>query len=192
MDPGEKPSKNIHHQTPDYALTPVIRVFGQIDQDPAAGYSLNVPAKKRLRTRGLTATWSGRVFVNPPYGRQIVHWIERCYHMGGVPGVDVIALIPARVDTRWWRDYVGKATAVCFWKSRIKFIGQSHGAKFPSAFVYYGRTYARQFCKVFSEYGQIWRCLEPQAYRLLGKGRSAGGDPDPRQGVLELVHDNEG
>lgn len=192
MDPGERPSKNICAQTPDYALTPVIRVFGEIDLDPAAGYSHSVPAKRRLRTRGLTETWDGRVFVNPPYGRQIVHWVQRCYYMGGMPGVDVIALVPARVDTRWWHDYIGKATAVCFWKGRITFVGEEQGAKFPSAFVYYGRRYARQFCKVFSDHGQIWRRFEPQAYRLLGKGRSAPSKTDPMQGWLSLVDDNEG
>ena len=36
----------------------------------------------------------------------------------------VVALLPARTDTRWWQDYCMKADVIKFIKGRLKFINR--------------------------------------------------------------------
>lgn len=53
---------------------------------------------------GLSKSWNGeRVFMNPPYGREIGKWVKKASEqVGGI----AVCLLPARTDTRWWHDYV--------------------------------------------------------------------------------------
>lgn len=87
---------------------------------------------------GLAQSWDGeRVFMNPPYGREIGAWVKKASEqVGGF----VVCLLPARTDTRWWHDYVvGGGANICFLKGRLKFGGQKNSAPFPSAVViFYG------------------------------------------------------
>ena len=88
---------------------------------------------------GLSKDWSGHtVFVNPPYGRQQRHWIEKAYKEGEKAGTTVVMLIPSRTDTKAWHNYCMKATEIRFVKGRLKF-GQKgskgNSAPFPSAVV---------------------------------------------------------
>lgn len=50
-------------------------------------------------------------------------------------GKVVVFLIPSRTDTRWWHDYIMKATEIRFLKGRLKFGGSKNSAPFPSAVV---------------------------------------------------------
>src|SRR3990167_11482541 len=46
---------------------------------------------------GLKQDWGGhKVFVNPPYGRQIGKWVKKCYEEGQKPNTTVVMLIPSR------------------------------------------------------------------------------------------------
>lgn len=57
---------------------------------------------------GLAASWyRHRVFMNPPYGRQIGAWVKKAYDEAQA-GALVVCLLPARVDTKWWHDYCAK------------------------------------------------------------------------------------
>ena len=83
---------------------------------------------------GLSQPWDGhRVFMNPPYGREITKWIEKAYK-SSQHGATVVCLIPSRTDTRWWHDYVMKGD-IRFIKGRLKFGGHKNSAPFPSAVV---------------------------------------------------------
>lgn len=48
---------------------------------------------------GLTQRWSGICWMNPPYGRQIGHWMRKAYE-SSLAGATVVCLVPARTDTR--------------------------------------------------------------------------------------------
>jgi len=82
------------------------------------------------------------VFMNPPYGRAIGHWIEKAYKES-LHGCTVVCLIPARTDTKYWHKYCTKGE-VRYLEGRLKFRGYSkkHNeviddvpATFPSAIV---------------------------------------------------------
>ncbi|MBQ1449598.1 MAG: adenine methyltransferase [Eggerthellaceae bacterium] len=87
---------------------------------------------------GLSKEWTGRVWCNPPYGREISKWMRKAAesNWGGV----TVCLVPARTDTAWWHDWiVGHASEVRFIRGRLKFGGAESGAPFPSAIVIYDK-----------------------------------------------------
>ena len=86
---------------------------------------------------GLSQTWAGRCFMNPPYGRAIAKWMKKAYESRETAEV-VVCLVPARTDTRWWHDYAMKASEIRLIKGRLQFLkdGKPIGsAPFPSAVV---------------------------------------------------------
>ena len=86
---------------------------------------------------GLTQDWSNEtVFMNPPYGREIKHWIKKAYDES-LKGALVVCLIPARTDTTYWHNYCAKGN-IRFIKGRLKF-SNKNSAPFPSALVIFGK-----------------------------------------------------
>lgn len=56
---------------------------------------------------GLDQQWTGRCFMNPPYGREIGAWVAKAYHSVVSGQADrVVCLIPARTDTFWMHRYI--------------------------------------------------------------------------------------
>jgi len=89
---------------------------------------------------GLSQDWSNeRVFMNPPYGREIGKWIKKAYEESKKSAI-VVCLIPARTDTRYWWDFIFPYAEIRFIKGRLKFTnnGKSAPAPFPSAIVIFG------------------------------------------------------
>ena len=84
---------------------------------------------------GLQRRWRGRCWMNPPYGRNLGLWIRKAWE-SSVDGATVICLLPARTDTRWWHEYVGRyAAAIDFVRGRLRFGDAKNSAPFPSAVV---------------------------------------------------------
>lgn len=75
----------------------------------------------------------GAIWLNPPYS-QVGLFIEKAYREFQ-SGALVICLIPARTDTKWWHNFVMKATEIRFIKGRLKFGSSKNSAPFPSAIV---------------------------------------------------------
>lgn len=75
------------------------------------------------------------VFCNPPYGRELPKWIEKCYSESVKYGITVVMLIPSRTDTKAWHNWCMKAKEIRFIKGRLKFGDATNSAPFPSAVV---------------------------------------------------------
>lgn len=93
----------------------------EFDLDPCApeGGVPWIPAANHysIKDDGLFQEWFGKVWLNPPYGKHTIKWLEKMHnHRNG------IALVFARTDTKWYHSYVAKADAILFLKGRIKFI----------------------------------------------------------------------
>lgn len=87
-----------------------------------------IPAKRHFSCEddGLHQEWSGRVWLNPPYGREASRWVDKLVrHKNGV------ALVFARVDAKWSQRAMRAASAVCLIEGRLSFIdgrgGERHG-----------------------------------------------------------------
>jgi site-specific DNA-methyltransferase (adenine-specific) len=83
---------------------------------------------------GLAQSWAGEVvYMNPPYGRQIVPWMAKAYRES-LRGATVVCLVPVRSDTAWWHEYAMNGE-IRFLRGRVKFVGGASSATFPSAVV---------------------------------------------------------
>lgn len=82
---------------------------------------------------GLAQEWNGKVWMNPPYGREIGKWVRKAYE-SAQRGATVVCLLPARTDTAWWHDYCEKGR-YRFLRGRLKFGGSRNSAPFPSVVV---------------------------------------------------------
>lgn len=93
---------------------------------------------------GLGEPWSGVVYMNPPYGREVGKWCQKAADEAERAVVAVIGLLPARVDTRWFQEQVfARARAVVFIKGRLRFEGAENSAPFPSCLVLWGGSNER-------------------------------------------------
>ena len=56
-------------------------------------------------TNGLAQSWAGEVvWVNPPF-KQIKKWLEKAEHAADFEDATVVMLLPAALETRWFRYY---------------------------------------------------------------------------------------
>lgn len=85
---------------------------------------------------GLLQDWGTEtVFCNPPYGRGIIKWVEKCYNHKGIS----VMLLPSRTDTKWFHEYCLPYGKIHFLKGRLKFGGSNNSAPFPSIIVIFGK-----------------------------------------------------
>ena len=83
---------------------------------------------------GLSKSWQGeRVFCNPPYGREIGKWVKKSSEES--THAQVVMLIPARTDTRYFHEYIYGKAEIRFIKGRLKFGSSNNSAPFPSMIV---------------------------------------------------------
>ena len=100
---------------------------------------------------GIAQDWepdkAGLIYVNPPYGRELKFWVEKCvsesvkrpFLRQHSLNSEIILLMPARTDTSYWHHGVlGHADAICYLRGRLRFKGANASAPFPSALVYFG------------------------------------------------------
>lgn len=111
------------------------------------------PMENFVGNDGLERSWQGHTcFMNPPYGREIVKWIEKAvaeiylskHNFGpNVIGADwrktiVVGLLPARTDTNWFWNYILECDfEIRLIRGRLKFNkrGYHNSAPFPSMIV---------------------------------------------------------
>lgn len=129
--------------TPPIIIDCVIQVMEYIDLDPCSNDadSPNVPARHHFTSEqdGLSHPWHGKVYMNPPYGREIADWVEHLVAEWADGRIsEAMSLLPARTDTEWCkllRDFPR-----CFLYGRLKFSHYDNSAPFPSMLVYLGHN----------------------------------------------------
>jgi hypothetical protein len=132
----------------DEWLTPpdLLAQLGSFDLDPCS--PISPPWKTAARAysvldNGLAQPWSGRVWLNPPYGAEAAQWLARLADHG-----DGLALMFARTETKMFFDYVWeRADALLFLRGRLHFhhvdgrrAAANGGA--PSVLIGYGKNNA--------------------------------------------------
>jgi len=144
--------------TPQHVVALIKRCLRGIDLDPCSNSkeNANIPATHVFTKHddGLQFDWCGKIYMNPPYGRDIGRWVEKLaheYRKGHT--TEAIALVPARVDTDWFQSF--RDFPVCFIGGRLKFSGSENSAPFPSAMFYLGPDIPK-FARVFGDTGDIW------------------------------------
>lgn len=136
---------NTNTSNHDEWLTPpqIIKALGIFDLDPCAPISRPWNTANNHFDKnddGLSKFWQGRVWCNPPYGKDTFSWLSRLADHG-----NGIALIFSRTETiGFHREIWGKADAIFFFKGRLKFHyvdgTQGASANAPSCLVAYGKN----------------------------------------------------
>lgn len=83
---------------------------------------------------GLAQNWTGCVWCNPPYGKEIGKWVRKAYE-SALSGATVVMLLPSRTDTAWFHDYIYGKSDIRFIRGRLKFGESKNAAPFPSMVV---------------------------------------------------------
>lgn len=127
-----------HWATPPEIFDPLDREF-QFTLDPCA--TLETAKCKRFfdeATNGLAQSWEGeRVFMNPPYGKEIYPWTRKAREETARHAL-VVGLLPASTDLAWWHDDVVGFAEVRYIRGRVRFLtGGPYRASgfFPSVVV---------------------------------------------------------
>lgn len=149
--------------TPRCIIDAALEAMGGIDLDPCSNSKTDpvVPAKMHytIEDNGLLLPWHGRVYMNPPYGREIGKWVKKLLDEYRVFNCVAIALVPSRTDTAWFREFKYRYCPVCFVTGRLKFSGHKNSAPFPSAVFGLGiplHIFYNAFCGI----GDIYELVE--------------------------------
>lgn len=155
-------TNSIEWWTPQRYVDMARSVMGDIDLDPASCAEANETICARQffdrHTNGLTKEWRGRVWLNPPYGKDARAFVYRLlteYENGRV--TQAIALLNSNsVESIWFVPL--RAFLLCFPRGRIHFMSPNAtltNATHGSVFVYMGRR-KTAFTKKFSMIGDVF------------------------------------
>jgi phage N-6-adenine-methyltransferase len=138
INEGMMSSLSAEWATPQYLFDSLNDQYGPFTLDPCSTDDNAKCTRHFTDTEdGLSQRWTGSVFMNPPYGRQIGKWIRKAYDSVCEGDAEIaVCLIPSRTDTAWWHDYCMKGE-VRFIRGRVYFEqeGKTDRAPFPSAIV---------------------------------------------------------
>ncbi len=128
-----------HWATPSEVFDPLNAEFGFTLDPCATAESAKCTEFYTEETNGLAADWGAhRVFMNPPYGREVYAWTAKARESAD-RGALVVGLLPASTDLEWWhRDVVRAGAEVRYIRGRVRFLtGGPYRASgfFPSVIV---------------------------------------------------------
>ena len=112
-----------HWATPPEVYEPLDREF-QFTLDPCCTPETAKCAKFYTEADdGLARDWgTERVFMNPPYGREVYAWTRKARE-SAARGALVVGLLPASTDLSWWHDdVVGAGAEVRYIRGRVRFL----------------------------------------------------------------------
>lgn len=157
-------SGNNEWYTPPVFIEKARAVMGSIDLDPAtseiANATVNASRYFTASDNGLEQEWSGRVWMNPPYAQPLIQqFSERVADEVDKKAVDqACVLVNNATETAWFQRMLASAAAVCFPRSRVRFIdpeGKPSGAPLQGqALIYFGNN-KEAFAEQFKELGAI-------------------------------------
>jgi phage N-6-adenine-methyltransferase len=133
--------------TPQWLVDQLAEEFGPFDLDPASTTeNAKAPAYFTIVDDGLSQPWHGRVFCNPPYGKTSTsRWLAKARAEVDLGHAEwVVCLVPARVETAWWRECVVDPTVFVRVIGRIRWHPAGRGeAPFASAIIVFGKIPGR-------------------------------------------------
>jgi phage N-6-adenine-methyltransferase len=150
--------------TPERYIDAARRAMGGIDVDPASceAANLNVSAKVfySIEDDGLEQSWIGRIWMNPPYSKDLCgRFIEKL--RGEVLNGNcqqACVLVNNATETQWGQVLLGISSAVCFPSGRIQFIdktGKKANSPLQGQMICYIGTDVFNFAEAFQHIGVV-------------------------------------
>ena len=120
-------------------------LFNELDNEfnftlDVCASSLNHKCNKYYtkKDNALNQTWENNIcWMNCPYSRKLQPLFIEKVNKTAKNGFTVVALLPARTDTKAFHKYIYKQSniEIRFIKGRIKFVGAKYTAPFPNMIV---------------------------------------------------------
>jgi len=187
--------------TPPEYIEAARAVMGGVDLDPATSEKAQETVKaKKFYTAdddGLSKAWKGRVWLNPPYSKDLIG--KFCDKLA--EGVDAgkvtsaILLVNNATDTAWFHRVASKASAVCFIKGRIAFHDSNGEPKNKplqgQMAMYFGgepQAFAKEFCGLGECFFGGWRSGGIHALRSIIDSLDEGEAAVVRDWITERLH----
>lgn len=152
--------------TPPDIIEAARRVMGEITLDPASSAIANrIVGATYFYTcddDGLSQDWTGCVWLNPPYSQPEIGQFSDKVHQEIHRIEQLSVLVNNATETVWFQKLLEIADAVCFLKSRVKFLDinlKPNGAPLQGQAILYVGPNTDAFCTEFSSLGAI---LEPR------------------------------
>ena len=153
--------------TPKPYIESARAVMGEIQLDPAsspeANRVVNAETIFTAEQDGLSQTWAGKLWLNPPYSQpdcgKFCEKLALSVYAGSV--TEALVLVNNATETRWFARLCSVAQGMCFPTGRIKFWHPRKEAA-PlqgQAILYFGKSWSR-FVAEFKQYGIVARIEE--------------------------------
>jgi phage N-6-adenine-methyltransferase len=110
--------------TPPEVFDPLHAEFGFTLDVCATPQNAKLPRYLTEAEDGLLQPWEGhRVWMNPPYGREVYNWTAKARDEVELRGcLLVVALLPASTDLKWWHDDIDGRAEVRYIRGRVRFL----------------------------------------------------------------------
>ena len=148
--------------TPSEYVAAARAVMGRIDIDPASSDRANETVKAtRYYTKeddGLAQMWAGKVWMNPPYSRDLIDRFTAKYAeyvMGGYVSEGIV-LVNNATETGWFETLINVSDAIVFTKGRIIFLnldGQPENKPLQGQALIYSGKNPDGFLSEFLQFG---------------------------------------
>ena len=170
-DIGSDKIAHVLHNSGEYEwYTPAVfieaarAVLGGFDLDPASSEVANRIVKAdRIFTAGddgLAQEWPiGSIWMNPPYSQPLMGQFADKFAAEIRRGSTGIVLVNNATETAWFQTIAAECSAICFPKSRIKFLDPQGNPGAPlqgQAIIYCGPDVA-SFAEAFAPFGLVLR-----------------------------------
>ena len=150
--------------TPVHLLDAARECMGGIDADPAtseiANRTVGASTWYTAEDDGLSKTWAGRVWMNPPYSQpEIARFSDAVSDKYDAGEIDqACVLVNNATETAWFQRMLSSCSAVCLLRTRVKFLdpsGKPSGAPLQGQAVLYFGADPRAFQVAFGAHGAI-------------------------------------
>lgn len=150
--------------TPPDIIAFAKKAMGYIYLDPASSDIANRLVKSEIyytkEDDGLTKSWEGNVWMNPPYASGLIDKFTSKlvaeYEDGKINQACV--LVNNATETRWFQEMLNICAAVCFIKGRVKFVdmdGVATGAPLQGQAILYMGGNRANFVECFKNIGVV-------------------------------------
>ena len=137
--------------------------MGSIDLDPASSEIANKSVQSEKiyteQENGLTKSWSGNVWMNPPYNNSLVSEFTKKL-VEELPNIkQACVLVNNATETKWFHYISEYCSAICILKGRIKFIdmdGNETGTGLQGQVIMYFGKDIDKFKENFKSFGKVW------------------------------------
>lgn len=151
--------------TPKAIIEAARSAMGTIDCDPASSEIANRTVKADVffdkKANGLDKPWGQCVFVNPPYAQPLIAKFSKavCSKFKSGEVKQAIVLVNNATETAWCQELLETASAVCFIKSRVKFLDPKGkpGAPLQGQIALCLGKQADKFKDAFAAFGPIFK-----------------------------------